>query len=155
VIEIPQTSFFSDLVFVPDSRRSLHPSLWSNTVWVQNSSNINERLSPLQLKVYGDTICPKLSHVRSSSGKNGTGEEKREDKEHAKVRICIEWNCGAAGLLFGYLSKFSKLKLLGSSAVAKLYTVTMILRNCHICLCGSDTSYNNFKIPSDMNSSNS
>lgn len=100
-------------------------SLRRNDLYLLSHSEVNEKFtilqehSPVQLKIYGDTIYPTLSHVRSANGKFGTAEEKVQDANFAKVRISIEWNYGATGLLFGYLTKFSKLKLLGGPLLQK------------------------------------
>jgi hypothetical protein len=68
-----------------------------------------------------------------------------------KVRISIEWNYGHQATLFKYLRNHSKLKLMESSTVTKVYTVTTILRNFHVCLEGGQTSnYFNLALPEDF-----
>ena len=58
------------------------------------------------------------------------------------VRISIEWDYGGTASLFEYVSGTKrKLKLLkNSDAVSKIYIVATILRDCHICLYGCQTS---------------
>ena len=57
------------------------------------------------------------------------------------MRISIEWNYQVTSNLYEYLKNFNKLRLLGSTIVSKIYVVATILRNCHVCLYGSETSY--------------
>ena len=88
-------------------------------------------------------------HLKSSWRRGGVADwQKAENKAYTKVRISIEWNYGATGNLYGYLSNHSKLKLLSSNVVSKIYTVATILRNCHVALYGCETSnYFNIYMP--------
>ncbi len=119
-------------------------------------SRLNIRLrnlqvnEPLQLTMYGDSIYPRLSHLRSG-WRNANPARQAENKSYAKIRISIEWNYGLTANLFGYLRNFQKLKILGGSNVHKVYTVCTILRNCHVALYGSETSeYFGIEIERDM-----
>jgi len=56
------------------------------------------------------------------------------------VRISIEWNYGYTASLFRYVANTDKLHVMGSDAVAKVYTVCTILRNIHVILRGSQSS---------------
>ena len=68
-----------------------------------------------------------------------------------KVRISIEWNYGFTATLFKYLQDYSKLKLLESPVVSKVYTVCTILRNFYAILYGCQTSnYFNLALPPDF-----
>jgi hypothetical protein len=114
-------------------------SLRKNDLKLLTFSNINGRLrdlqkgAPEQLTMYGDSIYPRLSHLKSSWRRGGDADwKKAENKAYTKVRISIEWNYGATGNLYGYLSNHSKLKLLSSNVVSKVFTVATILRNCHV-----------------------
>ena len=119
-------------------------SLRKNDLKLLSFSRINaRRLRELQerateqLTMYGDSIYPRLSHLKSSWRRGGVAEwQKAENKAYTKVRISIEWNYGATGNLYGYLCNHDKLKLLSSNVVSKVYTVATILRNCHVAMYG-------------------
>ena len=97
--------------------------------------------SIFQLTIYGDSIYPRLSHLHSSWRHAGaTQDQKRENKAYTKVRIMIEWNYGITGSIYSYLRNHDKLRLLASNIVSKVYTVATILRNCHVCMYGCETS---------------
>jgi len=58
------------------------------------------------------------------------------------VRISIEWDYGATASMFEYVCTKRKLKVLKNpDTVSKIYIVATILRNCHICLYGCQTSH--------------
>lgn len=50
------------------------------------------------------------------------------------------WYNGITASLFKYLVTPSKMKILESSTVSKVYIVATILRNCHVALYGSQSS---------------
>jgi hypothetical protein len=131
---------------------------------------MNARLAELQrgaetqLTIYGDSIYPRNTHIHSNYKRNLVRENdllridaelarrrRRENIAFSKVRISVEWNYASTSNLFAYFRTTSKLKLMLSSNVAKVYTVGTILRNCHVALYGSETSYYfNLEIPSNM-----
>jgi hypothetical protein len=123
-------------------------SLRRNDLHLLRQSEINTRLLNLQrgrgfqLTIYGDSIYPRLSHLHTSWRQRGaTAAQKKENKAYSKVRIAIEWNYMITASLYSYLTNENKLRLMGSNNVAKIYTVATILRNCHVALYGSETSY--------------
>ena len=127
-------------------------SLRRNDLRLMTQSRINPRLrelqiySPIQLKVFGDSAYPFLSHLFSYySGANTTSRQKQFNYWLKSVRISIEWNYQVTSNLYRYLKNLQKLKVLGSKKCAKIYIVATILRNCHVCLYGSETS-NYFKV---------
>jgi hypothetical protein len=67
--------------------------------------------------------------------------QKAENKVFTKVRISIEWNYGATANLFSYLGNHDKLRMLGSNLCTKVYPFATLLRNCHVALYGSETSF--------------
>ena len=122
-------------------------SLRRNDLTLLRESNINNRLrdlqigSPVQLNIYGDSIYPRLSHLKSSYRHEGALDWMHEEnRRYAKVRISIEWNYSITANLYKYLQNENKLKILGSNYTAKVYTVATIMRNCHVALYGSETS---------------
>ena len=66
-----------------------------------------------------------------------------------KVRISIEWNYATTGSLFKYYIALPwKLRLMRSANVAKVFTVSTILKNCHAILCDCQSSnYFNVSLP--------
>jgi hypothetical protein len=120
-------------------------------------SQINRRLRelqadrPNQIKIFGDSAYPAMSHLRSYiSHPNLTEEEKLWNHKFKSVRISIEWNYMITASLFKYIITSSKLRLMASNNVAKVYTVVTLLRNCHVALYGSETS-NYFDIVMPIN----
>ena len=82
-----------------------------------------------------------MSHLKSSWRHEDAADwMKEENKRYSKIRISIEWNYSITANLYKYLQNESKLKLLGSNLVSKIYTVCTIMRNCHVALYGSETS---------------
>ena len=57
-----------------------------------------------------------------------------------RVRISIEWNYGYTATLFKYIQNHSKLKVMQSKNVAKVYTVATLFRNFHVAAYGGQTS---------------
>jgi hypothetical protein len=122
-------------------------SLRKNDCRLLSQSQINRRLRelqadrPNQIKIFGDSAYPTMSHLRSYiSHPNLTEEEKLWNHKFKSVRISIEWNYMITASLFKYIITSSKLRLMASSNVAKVYTVVTLLRNCHVALYGSETS---------------
>ena len=133
-------------------------SLRKNDCRLLSQSQINRRLRelqidrPNQIKIFGDSAYPTMSHVRSYiSHPNITDEEKLWNHKFKSVRISIEWNYMVTASLFQYIITSSKLRLMASNNVAKVYTVVTLLRNCHVALYGSETSnYFDVVMPSNM-----
>ena len=133
-------------------------SLRRNDLKLLRDSRLNQRMRELQvgalmqLTVYGDSIYPRLSHLRSSwRDKNLEQWQKIENRAFTSTRISIEWNYMVTGNLFSYVRNLDKLRLLGSYNVHRVYTVCTILRNCHVALYGSLTSqYFDLVIEDDM-----
>ena len=138
-------------------------SLRRNDLTLLRDSNINGRLAQLQadllhveelLHIFGDSAYPELSHLHSylKNRLDLTAEYQRKyNSAMKKVRISIEWNYGFTATLFKYLQDYSKLKLLESPVVSKVYTVCTILRNCYAILYGCQTSnYFNLSLPTDF-----
>lgn len=104
-----------------------------------------------QIIMYGDSIYPHLSHLTSSFRGDCNTRQTHENNTYKSVRIAIEWNYGVTANLFHYLKNIDKLKLLHNDNVCKVYTVCVLLRNCHNALYGGISSnYFNIVIPSDM-----
>ena len=135
-------------------------SLRRNDLALLRMSRLNVRLRDLQegqdiqLKAYGDSIYPRLSHLSTSWRTRGevlAPWQRFENKAFTKVRISIEWNYMVTANLYGYLRREHKLKILSEGRVHKVYTVATILRNCHVALYGSETSlYFNIVLPDDF-----
>jgi len=136
-------------------------SLRRNDLTLLAQSEINNRLRQLQLgnemqvRAYGDSIYPHLSHVYSSHGGDDedglTDRQKRENAKRKRVRVAIEWNYGVTANLFGYFKNIDKLKVMNGGTVCKVYTVATLLRNCHVALYGGISSnYFGLRIPDDM-----
>jgi hypothetical protein len=131
-------------------------SLRRNDCKLLSESNIIPRLrdmqqgQPVQVKVYGDSIYPHLSHLRSKF-ENPAPAEGLHNNAFKKARISIEWNYMTTASLFGYICKESKLKIMGTYNVAKVYTVVTLLKNCFVACYGCETSnYFGIQIPKDM-----
>jgi hypothetical protein len=104
------------------------------------------------LGAYGDSIYPHLTNIIGSH-RNEVNDPRMIEENNAfkSVRISIEWNYMLTANLYGYLSNFDKLKVLGSDNVSKIYIVATILRNCNVSLYGSLTSsYFELEIPDNM-----
>jgi hypothetical protein len=104
-----------------------------------------------QYIMYGDSIYPHLSHLKSAFRGDCTTRETWENNTYKSVRISIEWNYGSTANLFSYLKNIDKLKLMNTNIVSKIYTVSTLLRNCHVALYGGISSnYFNIVLRNDM-----
>ena len=116
-------------------------------------SHINEKLAALGVWfAFGDSVYPYLSNIRTYyKHQQRTQRQKMENRYFKSVRIAIEWSYGATANLFAYLRNLSKLKLLRSNRLLRIYFVCVLLRNCHVALYGGQES-NCFDIvlPHDM-----
>ena len=130
-------------------------TLRRNDLALLRSSEINDRMRDLQIEegddnqciIFGDSAYKKLSHIGTYlndkhvvAGQLGPEYRKTFNGCAKKVRISIEWDYGLTATLFPYLSNISKLKLMKSKTVAKVYTVCTLLKNIHVILYGCQTS---------------
>jgi hypothetical protein len=68
-----------------------------------------------QLVIYGDSIYPRLTHVKNSFKNPIFDWQINENSKMASIRTAIEWNYGFTGNHYKYIRKLNKLKLLGES----------------------------------------
>jgi hypothetical protein len=129
-------------------------SVRKNDLKLLANSHINARVAALYrgLCLYGDSIYPRLSNLRSAwRQRNLTPQHKAENKAMKSVRISIEWSYGAVSNMFHYLRNLDKLRLLRSEHLKRVYTVCHFLRNCHIALYGGiESNYFNLIMPHNM-----
>lgn len=125
-------------VFGPETSRNNDNSLYNN-------SNINERFRAsqinippdLQYTIFGDSAYQLDTHVRSYDGSNTFMKS---------IRICNEWTYGELCQLFPYMDWKHNFQIMcANSTTTTVFYVCSILRNCHACLYGNQTS-NYFKI---------
>lgn len=128
-------------------------TLRRNDLALLPNSDINNRVAELQANepavdqcvIFGDSAYSTQSHLRSY------GDVGRWNAAMKKVRISIEWDYGTTGSLFPYLNNKRKLQMLGSSKVAKVYSVCTLLKNCHVILYGCQTSnYFDVSLPNNF-----
>ena len=107
--------------------------------------------------MFGDSAYLKMSNLRSYVKKiaNETAEaailRKKWNWGMKQVRISIEWNYGTTVSLFPYLNNKTKLKILQSNQVSKIYIVATLLRNFYACLYGNQTSnYFDYSFPDNF-----
>jgi hypothetical protein len=118
-------------------------SLRQNDLRLLGNSGVNGKMAALPFWAYGDSIYPQLSNVKSRG-------------PHAlplkSLRVSVEWNYALVSHnLFRCLSSFDKLRLLSSDRVSKMYSVAIILKNCHVCLYGCQSmSYFDLTLSDDM-----
>jgi hypothetical protein len=123
-------------------------------------SRLNNRLRECQdrvlnidsfnyFKCYGDSIFPQQDCIRSShKGKNLPDRLVQENNKLKKVRVCVEWHYGDLCSLFPFLDYYKNHKILQNNC-GLLYFAASLLRNCHCCLYGNNTSkYFNLQGPS-------
>jgi hypothetical protein len=124
-------------------------SLRRNDMHLLGESRVNARLQHVQaldlyqLIIFGDSAYKRDTHIMSymHEGDDGLIEDfARWNHAMKGVRISIEWNYGHTASLFPYVARRSKLKVLSSDEVSKVYTVCTILRNFHAILYGCQTS---------------
>ena len=79
---------------------------------------------------------------------NMTAEQKSFNDTMASVRICVEWEFGHLIQKFSFLD-FKQPQRIMLSPIAKYFMVSALIKNCHVCLNGSQTSaYFDFDPPS-------
>jgi len=133
-------------------------SLRRNDLTLLRLSNLNGRMAsiqegnPVQCIGFGDSIYPFRSHLRTYwSADPVPPREARANHGYKSVRISIEWNYGHTSNLFHYLRNLDKLRLMDGAIVVRIYTVCVLLRNCHIALYGGQSSrYFELVIEDDM-----
>eukprot|EP00732_Lithocolla_globosa_P006591 Lithocolla_globosa_v1_NODE_7752_length_904_cov_11.598351.p1 type:complete len:150 gc:universal NODE_7752_length_904_cov_11.598351:624-175(-) len=120
-----------------------------NDLYLLRESKINRRLAqlqagrPKQYVIYGDAIFLLLSHIRRRHvSLVGPLPQRLADENDfmAKVRIAIEWDYGTTANLYPFLHYKRNLHLLRHPNISKLYFVGTLLKNCHVCLYGSQTA---------------
>jgi hypothetical protein len=127
-------------------------SLRRNDLQLFHESDMNNRLynmfsnsNSVQYKMFGDSAYVSDTNI-STYKKNvnwNTGMK--------KVRISIEWNYATTQALFAYVSSKTKLKLIGSEQVSKVYITATILKNFHCCFYGNQTlNYFSAQLPSNF-----
>jgi hypothetical protein len=137
-------------------------SVRRNDLKLLADSHINARIRALQpereigvesaIGMYGDSIYPRLSHLRSAwRNKDKTPTQKAENKAMKSVRISIEWSYGATSNLFHYLRNIDKCKVMRSIHLTKVCMACCLLRNCHVALYGGiESNYFNLQLPPNM-----
>lgn len=90
--------------------------------------------------LYGDPAYPlRPSLISPYKGANLTAAHRAFNKTMSSVRQSVEWEFGKILSLFAFLDFRKNLKLY-LQPVGKLYFVGALLKNCHTCLYGSQTS---------------
>ncbi len=111
-----------------------------NDCHVLRMSRLRNRLEDLEAttgvpyKVYADSIYPLTRHIRRRNGHEAL------DLEFARIRTSIEWDYGQTKNLFHFIDYKKNLKL-QNPITSLVYFVATILRNCYVCMNGSETSY--------------
>jgi hypothetical protein len=131
-------------------------SVRRNDLRLLGDSEIELELEGLQLDwdrkviIFGDSIYPIGEFLKSYLTNPGNNDRISTHNGAMKsVRISIEWNYATTAALFEYVKDVKKLRLLRKRTTVKIYTVCTILRNCHVCLYGSQSSiYFNIVPPS-------
>jgi hypothetical protein len=99
-----------------------------------------QRGQEIQCKMFGDSIYPFRSHLLSYWSHEPNVRQAQLNGAVKSVRIAIEWNYGLTSNLFHYLRNLDKLKVMEEGVICRIYTVCVILRNCHIALYGGQSS---------------
>jgi hypothetical protein len=121
-------------------------SLRRNDLTLLRQSRINDRLAEVQLglerqtKMFGDSIYPFLSHLFTYWNDAPNEEQRLFNGIIKSIRIAIEWNYGNTSNLFHYLRNLDKLRVMRSRVIVRIFTVCVLLRNCHIALYGCQSS---------------
>jgi len=104
-------------------------------------------LLPVQHLMYGDSIYPYASHLRSRHTIN-PGDPHQTIKERQNLcmkaqRICIEWHFGIDDQLFVRTATKGRIKFgahkTDKKCIENMYFFRVLLRNCYVCLYGSKT----------------
>lgn len=98
-----------------------------------------ERMMP-QYCLYGDPAYPLRSTLISPyKGAHLCPGQQSFNTAMSTVRQCVEWEFGKTISLFAFLDYRKNMKLY-LQPVGKLYLVGVLLKNCHACIYGSQTS---------------
>eukprot|EP00732_Lithocolla_globosa_P002165 Lithocolla_globosa_v1_NODE_1330_length_2665_cov_3.816545.p2 type:complete len:163 gc:universal NODE_1330_length_2665_cov_3.816545:1711-1223(-) len=122
-------------------------------------SELNDRLEHVQLgevkkfSAYGDAEFVLQSRIKRRHGVTGVKDLptrlKEEDHGMHKVRIGAEWDYATTANLYPWVHFQKNHQLLRGGNVALRYFVASLLKNCHVCLYGSQSaSYFNCPPPS-------
>ena len=123
-------------------------SLRKHDLTLLRKSAINQRLADIQLgdspdqqvRIFGDSAYPMMSHLFTYFDDNNYPGLKEYNYGLKSVRISIEWNYAVTAKLFPYVACPSKLRILSTDSVAKVYTVATLLRNFHCALYGQQSA---------------
>ena len=123
-------------------------SLRHSDLWFLGRGGINTKFYNIQVhlpgnqqkKMYGDSIYPFMSHLRSRHGPNNpTPMQRSEDLALSSCRECIEHSYGESSQLFPYLNYHEKLKL-ANQPLGAIYFTKLLFRNMYNCLYHNNTS---------------
>jgi hypothetical protein len=125
-------------------------SLRRNDLYLFGLSEINERFRVEQLDeekqyvIFGDSAYKVQSHCRSYyKADEGLANHEGCNCALKHVRVSIEWNYMVTSNSFKYVKTKSKLKVLSSDYISKVYTVATLFRNFKI-MCYGNLSSNYF-----------
>ena len=111
-------------------------------LWTLRESDINALFATLQegdlyqFVMYGDSIYPFLSHLRSRHvGDNLSDRLTLENRMMSSCRETIEWDYGNVGYMWKLVDYKHALKI-RQMPVGKLYFMAMLLRNAHVTMNG-------------------
>jgi len=127
-------------------------SVRRNDLYPLAQSDINGKFArlqagnPIEFKMYGDSIYPILSHLRSRYVGNAnhplTRAENVENETFSACRETIEWNYGRFKSRWAYLDYKKKLKLRARKfGVRNAIVVALILENAYTCLNHNETTH--------------
>ena len=118
-------------------------------LWLLAESDINRKMAivqqgnDLQYCMYGDSIYPWRTHLRSRHGPPGADyllpEQLAHDRGMRSCREAIEWSFQEADLLFPFMTYKEKMKVRGMP-LREIYFTKSLLRNCYNCLYHSKAS---------------
>jgi hypothetical protein len=128
-------------------------SMRHNDLFSLNLSDSNQHLADAQrpggvptarqLRMYGDSIYPNLSHLRRRHNAHpqhpNKAELDREDKALSSVRQTVEWEYQEGDQLFPLSVYKDKLKLT-NAPYREIFFARLWLRNCYLCLYGGKFS---------------
>jgi nuclease HARBI1 len=98
------------------------------------------RLNPPHYCFYGDSGYPLEQNLITPYFGNRISQSEHEFNEvMSKLRVCVEWEFGKLVNEFAFID-FPKNQKLLLQPVAKQFFVSAILKNCHTCLYGCQTS---------------
>jgi hypothetical protein len=121
-------------------------------------SDINARFAALQvgdveqLVIFGDSAYKLKSHMRSYFKRQEMIDNWiRWNMAIKSVRISIEWNYGYRALLFKYIQRIDKLKVMQPANLSRVYTVAALFHNFYSILYGNQlTVYFQSRFPPEV-----